>query len=157
MVFFCFFIIPKSNVFKHNSKFSSAFCAGQSSLEYLLILAAFFAVFGIIFPVIVSSSEQFMGAEDVLLAKRIASEVEEKSSLFAFVGDGSKWEFVYYPIKEITVFSQGEKVIFESQGKQFVSVTNSPQFIVRESFSSKFKIVISKIQNTVQVVVNIVE
>ena len=122
------------------------------SLEYLLLLAAFFAVLGIVLPVVSTSAQQFLDSSDALLAKRIAGDVTEKASLLAFLAGGSQFSLEYFPAKGISIYSQGTNIFFESAGKQFVAESGSQQLMVKETFTKKFKIIISKRGKDVQVI-----
>lgn len=152
-MYVCFFKGSKktSRAKSKNSRLRFA-SIGQVSLEYLLLLAAFFSVLGIIFPVITSSSQAFLESSDVLLAKKMAAEISEKASLLAFLADGSQFSLEYSPAKEVVVYSQGSQIVAEASGKSFFAQTNSQQFLVRESFTRNFKIILRKAQNNVQVI-----
>jgi hypothetical protein len=122
------------------------FCGekAQVSLEYLLLLAAFFSAFAVLLPVISDSAKNFLYASDVVLAKRISSEVTEQVSLMAFLGDGSAKKFEYFPSKSIVVFSRGNGVVFSAQGKEFFSDCGSPQLLVKQEFEANFSVSLSR-------------
>ena len=125
----------------------------QVSLEYLLLLAAFFAAFALVLPIVSYSTSQFLASSDVLLAKRISVDLAEKVSLLQFLGDDSQFEGEYFPAKEIVLYSAGSKVLVAASGKEFVVDTNFVQIIPKASFVRQFKIIVLKRSNIVQVVV----
>jgi len=125
----------------------------QSSLEYLLLLASFFAVLGLVLPVISATTQSFLGAEDDLLAKHISQEVQEQVNLMAFLGNGSVKQLEFIPAKFIRLYSSGNELFIESENKKFNVTFSTPQLILKQEFSGKFLIKILKNQNTVQVFV----
>jgi uncharacterized protein (UPF0333 family) len=127
--------------------------SGQVSLEYLILLAAFFGVLGLALPVMSESTQGFLGASDSLLAKRIADEAQEQINLMKFLGNGSARVLEFFPAKKITLYSQGNELIVQANEKQFSVDCFSPQLIPTQEFSSKFFIKIEKKENNVQVFV----
>lgn len=127
----------KTNFFSLNQR-------GQSSLEYLLILTAFFSILGVILPVAFNTMESFLSANDDLLAKSIASELNENISLMSFLGEGSEKTFEYFPIKSISFSSSGTKLNILTDAKSFEVETNYVQVIPKISFDKKFLINLSK-------------
>ncbi|MFA5125544.1 MAG: hypothetical protein WC462_00895 [archaeon] len=125
----------------------------QSSLEYLLLLAAFFAVLGLVLPVISNTTQSFLSAEDDLLAKHIYEEVQEQVNLMSFLGNGSVKQLEFVPAKFITLYSSGNDLFIESENKKFSVVFPSPPLIPKQEFSGKFLIRILKNKNDVQVFV----
>ncbi len=91
----------------------------QFSVEYLLVLLAFFGALAVIIPSISFASQQFFSANDTVIAKTIASTVEQDCSLFSFLGVGSK--------KELS-FSVSEKVVLSSNGSLFSIKTSQKDF-----------------------------
>jgi hypothetical protein len=123
----------------------------QSSLEYLLLLASFFAMLGLVLPVISSTTQGFLSAEDDLLAKHIFEEVQEQVNLMVFLGNGSEKQLEFIPAKFITFSSSGNELIIESENKKFEVIFPNPQLIPKEEFSKKFFINIYKNEDIVQV------
>lgn len=127
----------KTNFFSLNQ-------CGQSSLEYLLILTAFFSILGVTLPVAFNTMESFLGASDDLLAKSIANELTENISLMSFLGEGSEKTFEYFPVKSISFSSSGTKLNITTNSKSFEVETNLVQVIPKTSFEKKFLITLSK-------------
>jgi hypothetical protein len=124
----------------------------QVSLEYLLLLAAFFAALVLVLPVASSSATQFLESSDVLLAKRIVANINEKVSLLQFLGSGSRFELEYFPAKEVVIYSKGNQIVVSVGNKEFVATTDSQQLLLRESFVRQFKIIILKNEKYVQII-----
>ena len=119
---------------------------GQVSLEYLLILVAFFSALAIALPAINYSVDQFAQANDTLLARDISQKLEEQLSLFDFLADGSKKTFEVIPTKKISISLQNKQLIISTEQKTFKIQTNSQQSFSHE-FDSKFEITLAKINN----------
>lgn len=117
---------------------------GQASLEYLLLLAAFFAAFAVLLPVVQDSAQNFLFASDTSLAKRISEEASEQISLMEFLSDGSVKEMDYFPAKSISLYSRGSTLVVESNGKTFEVDCDSPQLMERTEFTKKFGLVFEK-------------
>jgi len=126
----------------------------QFSLEYLLLLAAFFAIFAVFVPVAANISNGFLGASDDFLAKRIAQDLNEQISLFASLGEGSKKYFEYSPASKIIIYSQGNELIISSERKQFSAIFSSPQVIPKQGFKSKIILNLIKDVKGVQIFVS---
>jgi len=122
----------------------------QVSLEYLLILAAFFSALAIALPAINYSVDQFALVNDTLLAKDISQNLEEQFSLFEFLGDGSKKTFEFVPTRNIFMSLQNKQLIISTEQKSFIVQTNSQQTFSQE-FSSKFTITLTKINNKTEI------
>jgi hypothetical protein len=116
----------------------------QVSLEYMLLLCAFFAMLAFVLPVMIDSTNSFLSSSDVVLAKRIADEVNEEVSLFSFLADGSSKSFEYFPAKSIIVYSRKTSIVFEANGKEFLSDFASTQFFPKKEFSSKLSFILKK-------------
>jgi len=127
---------------------------GQSSLEYLLLLAAFFSAFGILLPSISFSVEQFFSASDAALAKNLAAQLQEQETLFQFLADGSKNTLKVLPSQKISISSQGSLITIFAGEKQFQVQCSSPQLIPLQEFSSKFFIQLERINGATQISVN---
>jgi len=117
---------------------------GQASIEYLLLLCAFFSALAIALPSIAFSVEQFLGASDAALAKSIASQIQEQDSLFRFLADGSAVSLEFVPTKGISIFSQGNEIVVFGGEREFRATLSSTQVIPRQDFASKFFVGISK-------------
>ncbi len=126
----------------------------QSSLEYLLLLAAFFAVLATFVPVIANISTGFLGASDDFLAKRIAQDLNEQISLFNSLGEGTKKSFEYSPVSKIIIYSQGNDLVIGSERKQFVTNFPLPQIIPKQEFKSKILLNLFKDVKGVQIFVS---
>jgi len=124
----------------------------QSSIEYLLLLAAFFGVLGVMLPVMSQTSQAFLLAGDELLAKRISSDLTEQISLMKFLGDGSTKQIEYFASKSISISSKGNQILLSAGEKEFVVETKSIQILPKQEFSGKFFLTIQKIGNSVQVI-----
>lgn len=134
-----------------NGLFSSK---GQVSLEYLLIVTAFFSILLIILPVAFNTMNSFLFANDDLLAKSIVNELKENISLMNFLGDGTVRVFDYSPSKGMTIYSMGSKVIILTELNSFEVETSSTQLIQKIFFDSKFFITLKKSNGLVEVSVN---
>ena len=117
---------------------------GQSSLEYLLLVTAFFSILGIILPIASNTIDSFINASDDLLAKSIADELTENISLMSFLGEGSVKTFEYSPAKSILFSSSGTKLNISTKSKSFEVETNYVQIIPKTSFEKRFSIVLEK-------------
>lgn len=122
---------------------------GQVSLEYLLILAAFFSALAIALPAISYATNQFQIASDTILAKNIADQLTEQVTLFEFLADGSSKTIEFVPAKEISFLLQNSELIISSSEKDFILKINSAQNL-EESFNSKFFITIKKQNNKIE-------
>jgi hypothetical protein len=127
-------------------------CA-QSSIEYLLLLAAFFGVLGVMLPVMSSTTQSFIEASDNLLAKKLSQDLAEQISLMSFLGNGSVKQIDCFSSKGIFISSQGNNVIFSVGEKEYLVNTGSVQVIPKQEFNGKFSLKIQKIKNSVQVLV----
>ena len=117
---------------------------GQSSLEYLLIVTAFFSILGIILPVASSTVNSFISTTDDLLAKSISEELSENISLMSFLGEGSIKTFEYFPSKSISFSSTGTKLNILTESKNFEVETNYVQVIPKVLFEKNFLIILEK-------------
>ena len=122
----------------------------QVSLEYLLILAAFFSALAIALPAINYSIDQFAQANDVLLAKDISEKLGEQLSLFDFLADGSRKTFEFVPTRKILISMQNKQLVIATEQKSFTLQTNSLQAFSKE-FNSKFEITLAKVNNKTEI------
>ncbi|MFA6064724.1 MAG: hypothetical protein WCW44_03220 [archaeon] len=127
----------------------------QSSIEYLLLLAAFFGVLGVMLPVMSQTTQGFLSAGDELLAKRISSDLTEQVSLMKFLGEGSTKQFEYFPSKSITVSSRGNEVLFSAGENEFPVDLGEIQVFPKQELTGKFFLIIQKKLGRVQI--NILE
>lgn len=116
----------------------------QASLEYLLLLCAFFSALAIALPSITFSVQQFLGASDAVLAKSIASQIQEQDSLFRFLADGSAVSLEFVPAKGISIYSKGNEIVVAGGEREFRAALSSAQVIPKQDFSKKFFVSISK-------------
>ncbi|MBT4870768.1 MAG: hypothetical protein HON47_04290 [Candidatus Diapherotrites archaeon] len=135
-----------------DKKFSKKVQA-QVSLEYLLILAAFFSALAIALPAINYSVDQFVQANDTMLAKNISQKLEEQFSLFEFLADGSKKTFEFVPTKDISISMQNNQLTVFTKQKSFIIQTNSKQNFSHE-FDSKFEIILTKTKGKTEIYFN---
>jgi len=126
----------------------------QVSLEYLLLLAAFFAIFAIFVPVAAEVSTGFLGASDDFLAKRIAHDLNEQVSLFSLLGEGTKKTIEYSPALKIIIYSQGNEVVVDSGRKQFRATFPITQIIPKQEFVRKLSLTLFKDSKGVQIFVS---
>jgi hypothetical protein len=119
-------------------------CA-QVSLEYLILLAAFFSALAIIIPSISFASEQILFAQDTLLAKEITQVVREQVSLFSFLADGSEKTFEFFPAKKIIVSCSQNSLSVSSPQKEFVVDAQCSEFFFSSEFTKKFSLSVKKI------------
>jgi len=127
---------------------------GQSSIEYLLLVTAFFSVLGIVLPVASSTVDSFLSTSDDLLAKSIANELNENISLMSFLGEDSVKTFEYSPIKNISFSSSGSKLNISTESKVFEVETNSVQIIPKTSFEKNFSITLLKTNKGISISFN---
>jgi len=127
------------------------FCScGQVSLEYMLILAAFFSALAIALPAITYSTNEFKIASDSLLAKSIFEKAREQISLFDFLADGSEKIFEFTPTKMIFVESSADKLTISSEKKSF-TIKKENNLGFSKEFSSKFFMRIKKESSIVSI------
>jgi hypothetical protein len=124
---------------------------GQSSLEYLLLLAAFFSFFGLMLPVIINITQNLVSSSDDLLAKHISEEVQEQVGLFEFLGAGSEKSLEYSPASNISISSIGAEIFIDSARKQFKVTCSSAQNIPKQDFNQRFFIKIQKEVDNIKV------
>lgn len=117
---------------------------GQVSLEYILILAGFFAVFAAILPSVSNSVNAFGYAQDTILAEQISERIGEQAMLFKLLGDGSTKKLEFIPTKQIYLWSKEDRLIISAGEKQFESNIFFPQNLQKQEFSEKFVIEIKK-------------
>lgn|GEM_PF-1035905 len=127
---------------------------GQSSIEYLLVLTAFFASLGIILPIIENSTDSFFLISDTILSKNIAEELEEQCNLFNYSGNGSSKELIQSPSKLIKIKSDGKTITISptndfGEDYTFVCKNNS---VFEKSFETKFKIIILKENDSITII-----
>ena len=116
----------------------------QVSVEYMLLLAAFFGILAITLPVTMQTAQDFLSSSDNLLAKRISEELKEEINLQTFLGNGSSKIMEYSPAKTLTIYSQGSQVVIEGKGKTYLVETSFPQLIIRQELSTKFIVQVKK-------------
>ena len=124
---------------------------GQVSIEYLLLLAAFFSALIIILPQVSFAVDQFFATSDTLLAKQIANTLGEEVRLFEFLGNDSKKEFSFSPAKEITLTTQNAAFLAATTQKQFSLALPNPQTNKITTFTKKFTITIQKQNNLITI------
>ncbi|MDD4128177.1 MAG: hypothetical protein PHY04_00370 [Candidatus ainarchaeum sp.] len=140
--FYSKIFVEKKEFFFNSLIYSNA--KGQVSLEYLLIVTAFFSILLIVLPIAVNTMDSFLFASDDLTAKSIVSELNENISLMNFLGEGSSRVFDYSPLKGLTIYSIGSKLIIQTESNNFEVETFSPQLIQKTFFDSKFSITLKK-------------
>jgi len=127
---------------------------GQVSIEYLLLFAAFFAVLGISLPVISYSVDAFFVSSDVILAKKVSSDLNESISLFSFLSNGSSKSLSYVSSKGIG-FSQKGGVLAVSVGeKSFGVELNGAKIVGSGNYLGTFEIRISKNSNITELTIS---
>jgi len=105
-------------------------CArGQTSIEYLLLLAALLFFFSLLLPVIQKSYALSFFSADVIAAKRFSSALEVRALEFAFLGDGSATTLTAKPV--------GEWVL-NSTPNSITLVVKSTPLNATKSFEAKF-------------------
>ncbi len=117
---------------------------GQSSLEYLILVTAFFGILGIFLPIASGTVDSFLSTSDDLLAKSIADELSENISLMTFLGEGTVKTFEYSPVKSISFYSTGTKLNISTESKLFEVETNVIQIIPKIYFEKSFVIILKK-------------
>jgi len=117
---------------------------GQVSLEYLLILAGFCSALLIIIPTINFVTNNLFITNDTLLAKDISKTIYTQDSLFSFLENGSKKEFVFSPVKELSISKTNYEIKISTIQKEFVIPTKDIQEFQNEVFNSKFYLVVEK-------------
>ncbi len=116
----------------------------QVSLEYLLLVSAFFSSLLIIIPTINVIVNDFLVLNDSLLVNQISEKVSEQDELFLFLSDGSKKEFYFLPSKEIFLKTINNELIIYNTKKSISIKLSSSQKTIEKSFNSKFKIIVEK-------------
>ncbi|MEK6959410.1 MAG: hypothetical protein AABW59_05195 [archaeon] len=115
----------------------------QSSLEFLLVLAALLSALALILSSFSFAMGAFKSAGDASLASSIARQVQAESEAFRFLADGSKKSFEFSPLEKITIASSGTKVSFVGGESSFEADTFSQQS-VQGIFEKSFVILIEK-------------
>ncbi len=136
--------------------YQPAYCRkkGQVSIEYLLLFAAFFGVLGISLPVMGYSVDAFLISSDILLAKKISSDLNESISLFSFLADGSSKSLYYFAAKEIN-FSENTGTLFISVGeKSFDIGLGGAKILGMGSYSGAFEVKLAKIRGLIEIEIN---
>jgi len=123
----------------------------QSSIEYLLLLAAFFGVLGVMLPVMSQTTQSFLSASDELLAKRISNDLTEQVSLMKFLGEGSIKQLEYFASKSITVSSRGTAILFSGGDKEFSVELGVVQVFPKQEFNGKFVVTVQKFSNEIKI------
>ena len=120
-------------------------------LFFDFILAGFFSALAIALPAISYATQQFVEANDTLLAKDISEKLNEQINLFEFLAEGSQKTFEFVPTKSISVSLQNKELVISSNQKSFQVPVQSTQNFTNE-FDSKFIITIKKVNNTIEFV-----
>ncbi len=116
----------------------------QVSLEYLLILIAFFAALALMIPIISFSIDQLFISIDSINSKKIIEIIKENDNLFEFLSDGSLKKFEFIPSNKINVNIKNNKIMIFTSSKSFdLIVKNNQKEIVKE-FTNKFYLEIKK-------------
>jgi uncharacterized protein (UPF0333 family) len=123
----------------------------QVSLEYLILVAAFFSALLIILPTINNISNDFFVVNDSLLIKQVSDKISEQDNLFSFLADGSRKEFVFIPSKKILLKTFENELIISTEKKSITTKLNSKQNNLEKEFNSKFKIILEKENNKTKV------
>jgi len=116
----------------------------QSSLEFLLVLAALLSALMLILSSFSFATSAFKSAGDAALASSIAKKLQTELEAFRFLADGSKKSFEFSPLEKITLSSSGTKVSIEGGESSFSAETFSTQSIQETSFEKKFVVLIEK-------------
>lgn len=117
---------------------------GQVSVEYLLILAAFFSVLTLMLPLISSSVTQLYFTNDVILSKKIINIVESEDERFLFFSDGSNKIYEFVPSKLINIKINNKNLTISSNEKKFDLELNNIQQDFEKDFDKKFYLNIKK-------------
>lgn len=123
----------------------------QISLEYLIIITAFFSSLLIIIPSINFIVNDFLFVNDSLLMKQISEKISEQDKLFLFLSDGSRKEFEFVPAKDITLKTINNEFILSNPKKTIIINLSSKQNFFEEKFNSKFVIIIEKQNNETKI------
>ncbi len=123
----------------------------QVSLEYLILVAAFFSALLIIIPSITFVVNDFLLINDSLLLKQISEKVLEQDSLFSFLSDGSRKEFEFVPAQEITLKTINNNFILSNPKKSIIVELFATQNNVEKKFDSKFRLIIEKSNNQTKI------
>lgn len=116
----------------------------QVSVEYLLVLAAFFSVLGLILPQVSISTEQLFLANDVILSKKIINIIESEDEKFLFLADGSNKKYEFIPSKEIDIKINNNNIIIGTNQKEFDLELIYSQDNFERKFSEKIYLEIKK-------------
>lgn len=118
--------------------------SGQVSLEYLLILVAFFATLSLILPIIFFSIDEVFFVIDAVNIRKIANIIEKNDELFLFLANDSFKKIEFDVIKKINIITQGRKLIISSREKEFIVMLNDEQSNFNKKFETKFYVEIKK-------------
>jgi len=124
---------------------------GQVSLEYLLILSAFFSVFALILPIISFSVDQLFVAIDTVTAKQIIQTLKENDELFMFLSNNSYKKLEFIPSKEINILINQNKVFISCGEKKFELALNDSQVYLKKTFTEKFYLELKKENNLTKI------
>lgn len=127
------------------------FRKGQVSLEYLLILCAFFSAIALIIPIISFSTDQLNQAIDASTSKEIIQTLKENDELFLFLSNNSQKIFEFTPVKEINILINQKEVNIYSKEKVFKLNLNNPQDKFEKVFTNKFYLKILKENNKTKI------
>jgi uncharacterized protein (UPF0333 family) len=127
---------------------------GQVSIEYLLLFAAFFAVLGISLPVLGYSVDAFLISSDVLLAKKISSDLTESISLFSHLSNGSSKTISYFAAKEIKFYENGANLVVSAGEKSFEIELGGAKLASGGSYSRAFEVKLTKLGDLVELEIN---
>lgn len=120
---------------------------GQVSVEYLLILAAFFSVLALMLPLVSNSVDQLFFANDIILSKKIINTIENEDEKFLFLADGSNKSYEFIPSKSIFIKIKNNNLKISSGEKEFELELNNSQSDFEKEFNEKLFINIKKENN----------
>lgn len=119
----------------------------QVSLEYLILVTAFFSSLMIIIPSAMFVANEFLNLNDSLLLKQVSETIVEQDSLFSFLANGSRKEFFFTPTKEVVVKVVDKKLfLFNNQKNIEVGLVFSQPFFEKK-FDSEFLLILEKQSN----------
>ncbi len=121
----------------------------QLSLEYLLLLSAFFSVLLLLMPLIQQSYALALFGLDVRQAVSFSKEFAETAAQLSVLADNSALSIEARPLHEWTVSAKGKKLVVslrsESLGKtKTIETTLVPDLFFEKSFREKTTLVLKK-------------
>ncbi len=123
----------------------------QVSLEYLILITAFFSSLAILIPSINFVATNFFSANDFMMLKQISETLNEQEQLFEFLADGSRKKFEFAPAREITINLNKNQLELSTGSKKITNNLSYSQENFEKTFETKFFMIIEKQNNMTKI------